>query len=314
MHLWEIISLSDKPMLNKSRESRTSTDDLAFFVRVAALDSLTAAARELGLSLPAVSKRLSQLEQRLGVQLLKRTTRRLELTAEGKCYLEGARPLLDQLAELEESVSSQTSVLRGSLNINASFGFGRRHVAPCVSRFAALHPELAMSLQLSSQPLNFLDARVDIDIRVGEPPDARLIARKLRTNPRVLCCSPAYAARHGMPASIAALAQHNCILLRQFDSDFALWRLGDGTQQLTQKVRGSLITNDGEVAMQMALDGHGILLRSWWDAQHSINRGELLHVLPEWSAADGDIFAVWQPQRQLPARISAFVDFLQMAL
>lgn len=112
-------------MLNKSRESRTSTDDLAFFVRV---------------------------------------------------------------AELEESVSSQTSVLRGSLNINASFGFGRRHVAPCVSRFAALHPGLAMSLQLSSQPLNFLDARVDIDIRVGEPPDARLIARKLRTNPRVLCC------------------------------------------------------------------------------------------------------------------------------
>lgn len=185
-------------MLNKSRESRTSTDDLAFFVRVAALDSLTAAARELGLSLPAVSKRLSQLEQRLGVQLLKRTTRRLELTAEGKRYLEGARPLLDQLAELEESVSSQTSVLRGSLNINASFGFGRRHVAPCVSRFAALHPELAMSLQLSSQPL--------------------------------------------------------------------------------------------------------------------IKRGELLHVLPQWSAADGDIFAVWQPQRQLPVRISAFVDFLQTEL
>jgi DNA-binding transcriptional LysR family regulator len=301
-------------MLNKSRESRTSTDDLAFFVRVAALESLTAAARELGLSLPAVSKRLSQLEQRLGVQLLKRTTRRLELTPEGKRYLDGARPLLDQLAELEESVSSQTAVLRGSLNINASFGFGRRHVAPCVSRFAALHPELAISLQLSSQPLNFLDARVDIDIRVGEPPDARLIARKLRTNPRVLCCSPDYVARFGMPESIAALAQHNCILLRQFDSDFALWRLSDGVQQLTQKVRGNLITNDGEVAMQMALDGHGILLRSWWDAQHSIKGGELLHVLPAWNAADGDIFAVWQPQRQPVARIGAFVDFLQSAL
>ncbi len=147
-------------MLNKSRESRTSTDDLAFFVRVAALESLTAAARELGLSLPAVSKRLSHLEQRLGVQLLKRTTRRLELTAEGKRYLEGARPLLDQLAELEESVSSQAAVLRGSLNINASFGFGRRHVAPCVSRFAALHPEVSLSLQLSSQPLNFIDSHI----------------------------------------------------------------------------------------------------------------------------------------------------------
>lgn len=301
-------------MLNKSRESRTSTDDLAFFVRVAALESLTAAARELGLSLPAVSKRLSHLEQRLGVQLLKRTTRRLELTAEGKRYLEGARPLLDQLAELEESVSSQAAVLRGSLNINASFGFGRRHVAPCVSRFAALHPEVSLSLQLSSQPLNFIDSHIDIDIRIGEPPDARLIARKLRTNPRVLCCAPIYAKRHGLPDSIAALAQHNCILLRQYESDFALWRLNDGQQQVTQKVQGSLITNDGEVAMQLAMDGHGILLRSWWDAQHMIERGDLLHVLPTWSSVDGDIFAVWRPQRQLPARISAFVDFLQSAL
>ncbi|ORM64913.1 LysR family transcriptional regulator [Pantoea rodasii] len=301
-------------MLNKSRESRTSTDDLAFFVRVAALESLTAAARELGLSLPAVSKRLSHLEQRLGVQLLKRTTRRLELTAEGKRYLEGARPLLDQLAELEESVSSQAAVLRGTLNINASFGFGRRHVAACVSRFAALHPEVSLSLQLSSQPLNFLDSHIDIDIRIGEPPDARLIARKLRTNPRVLCCAPAYAERCGLPTSIAALAQHNCILLRQYESDFALWRLSNSAQQITQKVQGSLITNDGEVAMQLAMDGHGILLRSWWDAQHMIERGELLHVLPEWSTVDGDIFAVWQPQRQLPARISAFVDFLQSTL
>ena len=301
-------------MLNKSRESRTSTDDLAFFVRVAAMESLTAAARELGLSLPAVSKRLSHLEQRLGVQLLKRTTRRLELTAEGKRYLEGARPLLDQLAELEESVSSLAAVLRGSLNINASFGFGRRHVAPCVSRFAALHPEVSLSLQLSSQPLNFIDSHIDVDIRIGEPPDARLIARKLRTNPRVLCCAPVYAQRHGLPDSIAALVQHNCILLRQYESYFALWRLSDGQQQVTQKVQGSLITNDGEVAMQLAMDGHGILLRSWWDAQHMIERGDLIHVLPEWSSVEGDICALWRPQRQLPARISAFVDFLQSAL
>ncbi|CAK6497232.1 HTH-type transcriptional regulator DmlR [Pantoea sp. Nvir] len=301
-------------MLNQSRESRTSTDDLAFFVRIASLGSLTAAARDLGLSLAAVSKRLSQLERRLGVQLLRRTTRRLELTAEGRRYLEGARPLLDQLAALEEAVSSQTQVLRGTLNINASFGFGRRHVAPCVSAFAALHPELALSLQLSSQPLNFLDANVDIDVRVGEPPDSRLVARRLRANPRILCCSPAYAARCGLPADIHALAQHNCILLRQHEGDFTLWRFVQGSESVSQKVRGTLLTNDGEVAMRMALDGHGILLRSWWDARHAVERGELLHVLPEWQAPDGDIFAVWQAQRQLPARITAFVDFLQARL
>jgi DNA-binding transcriptional LysR family regulator len=308
------MSLKGNPVLNKSRESRTSTDDLAFFVRLAALDSLTAAARELGLSLAAVSKRLSQLEQRLGVQLLRRTTRRLELTPEGRRYLAGARPLLDQLAALEEAVSGETAQLRGTLNINASFGFGRRHIASCVSAFAALHPELSLSLQLSSQPLNFLDAHMDIDIRVGEPPDSRLVARKLRTNPRILCCSPAYAARHGLPETVRDLAQHNCILLRQHDSDFTLWRLTSGEQSINQKVRGSLITNDGEVAMRLAMDGHGILLRSWWDAQHSLATGELLPVLPDWQAPDGDIFAVWQAQRQLPARITAFVGFLQSNL
>ena len=283
-------------------------------MRIATLGSLTAAARDLGLSLAAVSKRLSQLERRLGVQLLKRTTRRLELTAEGRRYLEGARPLLDQLAALEEAVSGQTEVLRGTLNINASFGFCRRHVAPCVSAFAALHPELALSLQLSSQPLNFLDANVDIDVRVGEPPDSRLVARRLRANPRILCCSPAYAERCGLPADIHALAQHNCILLRQHEGDFTLWRFVKGSESVSQKVRGSLLTNDGEVAMRMALDGHGILLRSWWDARHAVERGDLLHVLPEWQAPDGDIFAVWQAQRQLPARITAFVDFLQARL
>ncbi|MDT0177019.1 LysR family transcriptional regulator [Enterobacter sp. BRE11] len=301
-------------MLNQSKESRTSTDDLAFFVRIATLGSLTAAARDLGLSLAAVSKRLSQLERRLGVQLLKRTTRRLELTAEGRRYLDGARPLLDQLAALEEAVSGQTQVLRGTLSINASFGFGRRHVAPCVSAFAALHPELALSLQLSSQPLNFLDANVDIDVRVGEPPDSRLVARRLRANPRILCCSPAYAERCGLPVDIHALAQHNCILLRQHEGDFTLWRFVKGSESVSQKVRGSLLTNDGEVAMRMALDGHGILLRSWWDARHAVERGDLLHVLPDWQAPDGDIFAVWQAQRQLPARITAFVDFLQARL
>ncbi|PQK78931.1 LysR family transcriptional regulator [Pantoea ananatis] len=301
-------------MLNQSRESRTSSDDLAFFLRVASLGSLTAAARALGLSLAAVSKRLSLLEQRLGVQLLRRTTRKLELTPEGRRYLEGARPLLEQLVALEDAVSGETAELRGTLNINASFGFGRRHIAPCVSAFAALHPHLALSLQLSSQSLNFLDAHVDIDIRVGEPPDSRLVARKLVHNPRVLCCSPAYAAKHGLPDSIRALAQHNCILLRQHDSDFALWRFVGDAESLSQKVRGNLVTNDGEVAMRMALDGHGILLRSWWDAKHSIAAGELRHVLPEWRSPDGDIFAVWQAQRQQPSRLMAFVTFLQERL
>ena len=301
-------------MFLKSKETRTSTDDMAFFMHLASAGSLTVAAREMGLSLPAVSKRLRLLEERLGVQLLHRTTRRIELTPEGKSYLEGARPLLDQLLELEDRISSQNPLLRGSLNINASFGFGRRFVAPCLSRFAALHPQMNITLQLTSQPLNFLDAQMDIDIRVGEPPDARLVARKLRDNPRVLCCSPGYAAQHGLPASVNDLAKHSCILLKQFDSDFTLWRMSRGKQTISQKVHGHLVTNDGEVAMRMAIDGHGILLRSWWDAEPSIANGELIHVLPEWQATGGNIYAVWLPQRTPHNRITAFVDYLAAQL
>ena len=201
------------------KESITSTDDLAFFSRLARHSSLTAAARELGLSLPAVSKRLTGLEQRLGVQLMRRTTRRLELTPEGQLYLEGARPILLQLDELESAVSSRQPVLRGRLQINASFGFGRRHVAPLLSDFARQHPELELSLQLSSVPVSLMDAAVDIDIRVGDPPDSRLIAHHLLDNPRVLCASPSYLERAGTPSDVTDLAHHNCLILQQYEGD-----------------------------------------------------------------------------------------------
>lgn len=301
-------------MLNKSKECSTSTDDLLFFMRIAALSSLTEVAHELGLSLPAISKRLTQLEKRLGVQLVKRTTRRLELTPEGTLYLEGARPILNQLAELEDAVSRQSGVLRGSLNINASFGFGRRHIAPLVSGFAALHPELVIGLQLSSQPLNFLNAGFDVDIRVGQVPDSRLIARRIAPNFRVVCAAPAYLERQGAPQTVEDLAHHNCIVLQQHESDFAIWRFRQAGREVSQKVQGSLTTNDGEVAMRLALDGHGLILRSWWDAQEAIEAGKLVQVLTDYQAPTADIYAVWPHNKQIPRRIKAFVDYLSEQL
>jgi LysR family transcriptional activator of dmlA len=301
-------------MLNRSKEFNSSTDDLQFFMRIAALSSLTEVARELGLSLPAISKRLTQLEKRLGVQLVKRTTRRLELTPEGTLYLEGARPILNQLAELEDAVSRQSAMLRGSLNINASFGFGRRHIAPLVSRFAALHPELAISLQLSSQTLNFLNAGFDVDIRVGEVPDSRLIARRIAPNFRVVCASPAYLQRHGTPQRVEELASHNCIVLQQHESDFAIWRFSKSGKEISQKVQGSLMTNDGEVAMRLALDGHGLILRSWWDAHEAIKSGKLVQVLTAYQVPSADIYAVYPYNKQTPRRIKLFVDYLSEQL
>lgn len=301
-------------MLNKSKEWSTTSDDLHFFMRVAALASLTQVARELGLSLPAVSKRLTNLENKLGVQLVKRTTRRLELTQEGALYAAGARPILDQLAELEDTVSRQSDVLRGNLQINASFGFGRRHIAPLISAFAGLHPDLNIGLRLTSQPLNWPGSGVDIDIRVGEVPDSRLIARRIAPNFRVVCASPDYLERYGAPETVEDLATHNCIVLRQHGPDYALWHFSREGREITQKVQGSLTTNDGEVAMRLALDGHGLILRSWWDAHEAIGRGELKQVLTRYQAASADIYAVYAHNRQIPLRIKCCVDYLSQQL
>ncbi|YCH32257.1 LysR family transcriptional regulator [Erwinia sp. D4-22] len=301
-------------MLNNSKEFRSSTDDLAFFLKIVSLGSLTAAARELGLSLPAVSKRLGMLEQRLGVQLLLRTTRRLELTSEGLLYYEGAKPILDQLTDLENTLTAYNGPLKGALNIHAPFGFGRKYIAPCVSAFALAHQEVDIHLTLSNQTISLTDSSIDIDIRMENPPDARVIARKIAANPRVVCASPAYLARYPAPRCVADLADHNCILLKQYESDFALWRFSKDNKAIVQKVKGRLTTNDGEVAMRMALEGHGLIMRSWWDAKKYILSGELVQVLQEYRLPDGDVYAIYQARKRVPLRIAAFIDYLLQSL
>ena len=292
----------------------STIDDLSFFQQVATRGSLTEVARHLGLSLPAVSKRLSQLESRLGVQLLQRTTRRLSLTPEGAQYLEGGRPILRQLEELESALHNRQSTLRGRLRINATLGFGRQHLAPVVSAFARLHPELEISLELTSQPSSLLDDQFDIGLWMGEPPDSRLIGVRLLANPRILCASPGYLEAMGEPTCVADLARHNCIVLRQFGSDYAIWRWRKDGQELSHKVTGTLSSNDGEVAVGLALDGHGLILRSSWDVQKHLDSGRLRAVLTDHQAPSGDIHAVYQHRRHIPQRISLFVRHLSHAL
>lgn len=292
----------------------SSIDDLRFFALISRFGSLTAVAREMGLTLPAVSKRLTQLEQRLGVQLVLRTTRRLTLTAEGERYAEGARPIINQLAELESAVSNSQALLTGRLSLNASFGFGRRFIAPLVSAFHQLHPNLEIDLQLTSQPLNFLDNSVDIDLRVGEPPDSRLVAIKLMSNSRVLCAAPAYLQKHGVPQRVTDLADHNCIVLRQYESDYSLWRFVKDGKEYVQKVSGDLSSNDGETVVNYARDGHGIILRSAWDIHTSLQQGELVPLLTDYQAPAADIYAVYTYRKHLPARISVFIHFIKQSL
>lgn len=291
-------------------------DDLAFFQRLAQAGSLTATARELGLSLSAVSKRLKQLEARLGVTLASRTTRRLTLTPEGERYLVRGAAILEELVELEEALGAQRAELSGPLKINATFGFGRRHVAPLLSHFCARHPGVEASLELSNFPLTPGEQGVDIGIRVGEPPDSRLVARHVLANRRVLCASPRYVASMPPLKTPADLSAHPCLVLRENDSDYAVWRFRrrDSGAEQAVKVAGPLASNDGEVIVGLALDGHGVMLRSWWDVHEWLARGELVELLPGWRGVRADFHAVYPQRRHVPARLRAFVELLQQEL
>jgi LysR family transcriptional regulator, transcriptional activator for dmlA len=269
--------------------------DLSFFSTLSAAGSLSAAARELGLTAAAVSKRLTQMEQRAGVPLVNRTTRRMMLTPEGELYLERARRILDEIDELAELLGSAKKSPKGLLRVNATLGFGRSHVGPAISRFVAKHPQVTVQLQLSVAPPPLTD-----------------------DNRRLLCAAPAYVARHGLPTTPQELARHNCIGIRQGDEAYGVWRLtsGRGAARKTDAVRinGNLTTNDGEIAVRWALEGHGILMRAEWDVAEYLADGRLVPVLPDYDTPNADIYAVYLQRHQMSTRIRAFVDFLAQEL
>lgn len=285
--------------------------ELAFFIQLIRSSSLAATARELNLTPPAVSKRLAQLEQRLGVRLLNRTTRSISLTSEGELYLLNAQRILGELEEMERQVSSSRAAPKGLLRVNAPLGFGRTYVGPAISSFVKRYPDVEVQLQLTDRPINLPNDAIDVGIRFGELPDSRLIARKIASNRRLLCASPAYLQAFGRPETPKDLMRHNCIVLRQNDAAFGVWRLTRGKQSESIKVRGSLSTNEGEVALNWALDGHGILMRAEWDLAKYLRSGRLEEVLEEYETPPADIYAVYLERLNLSAKVSFFVDHLR---
>lgn len=286
------------------------TSDLTFFTLLARYPSLAAAAQELGVTPPAVSRRLAQLERRLGVRLLNRTTRRLSLTPEGERYLEEGSRILREIEGLERSLAASREAPRGVLRINATFGFGRRHLSPAVSDFHRRYPTVEVVLQLTDHPMDLTAHAMDIGIRFGEPPDSRILARKIATNRRLLCAAPDYLERHGDPTSPQDLQAHQCIVIRENSGAFNNWQLSHGKQQVMVKVRGPLSTNHGEIAVDWALAGHGILLRSEWDIAPYLRDGRLRRVLPPWEGAAADIHAIYPQRHDLSAKVRVFLDFL----
>lgn len=287
--------------------------DLELFIHVARRGSLAAAARALGITGAAVSKRLAALEQRLGVRLVQRTTRRLRITAEGERYLAQGQDVLEHLDTLEADLRGAVAAPQGQLRVNASLGFGRRVVAGLLAEFARRHPAVRVQLELSDHALDLVKEGLDLGIQVGQTPDSRLSARRLLANRRLVCGSPAYLARYGVPVSLADLSRHVAIVLQENEQTHGSWELHHGRQRQRVRVQGQMSTNDGEVALRWARAGLGLVLRSEWDIAEDVRAGRLQVVLPDWSMP-ADVYAVYPTRAQLPARTRAFLDFLAAEL
>jgi DNA-binding transcriptional LysR family regulator len=226
-----------------------SIADLEFFARLVTQGSLSALARDLGVTPPAISARLSQLERRLGVKLLNRTTRRLAMTQEGELYLGTGSKLLEQVQELERMVSSSRELPRGLLKVNATFGFGRRHIVPALSEFRRQYPDVEVQLDLTDRPVNLAEFAFDVGIRFGDLPDQRVVGRKLTTNRRFVCASPGYLEQHGIPKVPDDLRTHRCIVLRENDTAYGTWHFTKGKRHELVKVQGTMSSNDGEATL-----------------------------------------------------------------
>ncbi|RAI02272.1 LysR family transcriptional regulator [Acuticoccus sediminis] len=287
-----------------------ATSDLAFFVLLARRESFSATARELGVSASAVSRRLVRLEDRLGVRLLHRTTRRVRLTGEGEAYFGEASRILGEIEALEHSLSQARDTPSGLLRINATLGFGRAYLAPAISNFRRLYPEVEIQLVLTDAPLNIVDEGFDLGIRFGSPPASRMITRLLQRNRRFLCAAPSYLAERGTPETLAELQRHNCIVLRQDHDAYDVWRFDEIDGEVpSAKVAGTLSTNDGEIALGWVLDGQGIMLRSEWDIARHVREGGLCIVLPEYMQT-ANIAAVYPERHNLSAKVRVFLDYI----
>ena len=281
------------------------------FVAVSTKGSLTAAAAAEGVAPAVIGRRIDALEERLGVKLLVRTTRRITLTHEGSAFLESAQRVLAELASAEAEVSAGGLQARGHLRITAPAGFGRRHVAPPVPRFVADHPDLTVSLDLSDRLVDLVNEGFDCAVRVGDLPDSSLISVRLADNRRLCVASPAYLSSHGRPQRPADIARHECLTLSSEASQTRGWAFTVDGQLTHVRAASRFDCSDGQVLHDWCRAGLGLAWRSWWEVEADVQAGLLVSVLDEFAAPPNGIYAVFAQRKHRPLRLSLWVDFLQ---
>jgi LysR family transcriptional activator of dmlA len=284
--------------------------EIAFFQQIVRLGNLSAAARVLGLTPAALSKRLANLEQRLKVRLINRTTRSFNLTPAGEIYFEKGKEILVAIDALVQTMVRSAELPVGKLRVNAPLNFGRVRIAPAISAFVREYADLEIELVLSDHPLSMTGESIDVAIRLGELSDSGLLARRIASNRRHLCASPEYLDLHGTPRTLEDLARHQCIVVRRDDTAYGIWSFVRGETVENVRVRGRMICNDGEVALNWALDGHGIMMRSGWDIARFVRSGQLRVVLADYALPGRDVFAVFSNDKPVSAKVRVFVDFM----
>ncbi|MBU2581047.1 MAG: LysR family transcriptional regulator [Alphaproteobacteria bacterium] len=281
------------------------------FSRVAALGSLSAASRALGMSQTMATKHMAALEDRLGTKLLHRTTRRLSLTEAGRNYLEAVERILADIEQADAEAAVEVAEVRGTLRLNAPVSFGIREIAPMLPELCALHPGLTIDLGLNDRVVDLIEEGWDLVIRIGDLKSSSLVARRLAPCPTVVCAAPKYIAKHGRPETIAALKDHNCLgytLSRDVGVD--RWNFGrDG--KVSAPVKANLKANNGDVLVAAAVAGQGIIYQPTFLVAREIAACELVPLKLDHPTREFDgIYAAYPSDRRPPAKVRATIDFL----
>ncbi|MBN8988990.1 MAG: LysR family transcriptional regulator [Rhizobiales bacterium] len=294
-----------------------SLDDLRFVEALHRTGSMSAAARALNVTPPAISMRLKKLEAELGVNLVIRNSRHVRFTSEGERLVSEAQTLVSRVDALPGIMRADSGALTGSLRIVAPFGFGRAFIAPIIAEFSQAHPALHLDLALSENPWR-ANKDADVVIHIGELRDSSWVAHLIARNERWVCASPKYLAAHGMPTEPRQLLQHACLSIQENEEDVCLWRYrkksrGRGKPGKLQSIRiaPDLKSNDGEVVRNWAITGLGCVLRSEWDAAPSIERGELKRILTGWEFEPAHVMALVSARRGISTRVNAFIGHLK---
>ncbi len=284
-------------------------DGMRTFVTVVRHGSFSAAARELAMSPQLVSKYVARLEDRLGVLLFNRSTRRLSLTEAGHAYGERCRQVLDDIDEMESALGDLGAHPRGTLRINAPMSFGVTHLAPAVAAYQVSHPAVHVEMQMSDRVVDVVAEGFDLAVRIGKLEESALVARQLAPCRLVVCASPGYLDRHGEPATPAELEQHNCLVYSYY-STRGDWSFERNGERHTVHIDGSFVANNGDAVTQAAIAHMGIILQPTFIVGKALRDGRLKIVLGDYTLPDLGVYAVYAHRHYLSAKVRTFVDFL----